>query len=286
MATYEQCSCPLCSAEKPEQSRYKEGEYRIVRCQECKLWYLSPRLTQQAMQEYYARADYFEGGEAGYDSYANQEKSLRMTFAKLLENMSKRGIGGGSLLEVGCGYGYFLDEATKYFSKRVGTDYSEGAAKKSMQFADQVYVGGVDAVPSGEMFDCIVALHVVEHVYEPRSFIDALYSRLKPGGFMLFAVPDMGSWWRHAMGTNWPSFKYPEHVSYYDKNTLKQLMSTVNLVDHQSIPYPHAFPVSLVLNKLRLPTIPGLANRTLWMPATTVAFTARKPTEVALRAAA
>ena len=79
------------------------------------------------MREHYMKEDYFEGGEAGYDSYADQEASLRMTFRRLLSELSERGICGGSVLDVGCGYGYFLSEASDHFSKRFGTDFSAGA---------------------------------------------------------------------------------------------------------------------------------------------------------------
>lgn len=286
MSNYELSNCPLCGHGEARASRFHQGDFRIVSCQACELWYLSPRLTQSAMEEHYARADYFEGGDSGYDSYASQEMPLRLTFRQLLQNLQNRGICGGSVLDVGCGYGYFLDEADKFFEFRAGTDYSDGALQRAKKSANQVFQGGVDSVPQDLKFDCIVALHVVEHVYEPRSFVDSLYDRLKPGGTLVLAAPDMGSWWRPMMGSRWPSFKYPEHVVYYDKRTLTRLMTTVNLVDHQSIPYPHAFPINLVLKKLGLPTFSAIGNRALWMPATTVAIAARKPVVEVGRAAA
>jgi 2-polyprenyl-3-methyl-5-hydroxy-6-metoxy-1,4-benzoquinol methylase len=238
------------------------------------------------MQQHYARADYFEGGESGYDCYASQEEALRATFRRLLDAMSRRGMCGGSVLDVGCGYGYFLQEAAAYFSNRLGTDYSEGALDRARRHADAVYLGGADDVPVELQQDCIVALHVVEHVYDPRRFVAELFRRLKPGGTLLLAAPNMGSWWRHAMGRRWPSFKYPEHVAYYDRRTLQQLMATVVPESLQSIPYPHAFPVNLVLQKLRLPRLDLLNGRSMWLPATTVAIAARKPGSNARRAAA
>ena len=286
MTTQETCNCPLCGHDSQKASGFKQGEFSIVRCGKCNLYYLSPRLSQAAMEQHYANANYFEGGDSGYDSYASQETPLRMTFRRLLENLSRRGMCGGSILDVGCGYGYFLDEAADYFEWRGGTDYSEGALQRARPRADQVFLGGVESVSSHLKFDCVVALHVVEHVYDPKSFVESLYDRLNPGGHLLLAAPDMGSWWRPLMGQYWPSFKYPEHVVYYDKTTLEQLMSIVDLMDHKSIPYPHAFPLNLVLSKLRLPALSMLANRAVWMPATTVAIAARKPTSNSMRAAA
>ncbi|OYP38919.1 class I SAM-dependent methyltransferase [Rhodopirellula sp. MGV] len=286
MGQYESTCCPLCKNDSSEPTKYSEGALKIVRCQNCRLWYLSPRLTEDAMLEHYMKADYFEGGDSGYDSYAAQEESLRMTFRRLLGEMSKRGMCGGSVLDIGCGYGYFLQEAEGYFRQRYGTDYSAGALAQAKWFVDKVYQGGIDDVPEEEQFDCVVAFHVIEHVYDPTTFVNSLYRRLKPGGTMILAAPDMGSWWRPLMGLKWPSLKYPEHVVYYDNKTLKLLMETVPLESHQSMPYPHAFPLNLVFNKLRLPEFPEFGKRAVWMPATTVAIAAKKPLAEEVRVAA
>jgi hypothetical protein len=71
------------------------------------------RLIEIAMQEVYREPSYYEGGESGYadTSYAAQEFALRAMFQRLLQNLAKRGLTGGDLLEVGCGYGHLLDEA-------------------------------------------------------------------------------------------------------------------------------------------------------------------------------
>jgi SAM-dependent methyltransferase len=82
---------------------------------------------------------YFEGGEVGYSSYVDQEASLRATFRRFLLNLEKRNLTKGALLEVGCGYGYFLNEAKGFFDFRIGTDFSRRAVKEARLRADYVY---------------------------------------------------------------------------------------------------------------------------------------------------
>jgi len=67
------------------------------------------------MQEAYRQPSYYEGGACGYadTSYTAQESALRATFKRLLHNLATRRLTGGTLLEVGCGYGYLLDEVQK-----------------------------------------------------------------------------------------------------------------------------------------------------------------------------
>ena len=229
------------------------------------------------MQDHYEAASYFEGSDAGYNSYEHQEQSLRLTFRALLGQLERRGLTGGRLLEVGCGYGYFLDEARESFSRREGTEMSPTACKRARLYADSIHIGGIDRVPPNEQFDCIVALQVIEHVYDPVAFTQELMARLAVGGTLVLSTPDMGSFWRLLMGNRWASFKYPEHVAFYDADTLSALMRLAGLDALARLPHPHAFPAGEVLAKLGIPSgrrwLPGC----LWVPATTVALAGKKP---------
>ena len=69
-------------------------------------------------------------------------------------------------LEVGCGYGFLLDEAKPYFDYRAGIDFS-GAVKSASERADRVYQGDLDIIPDEERFDCIILVSVIEHVHKP-----------------------------------------------------------------------------------------------------------------------
>jgi len=94
------------------------------------------------MHAHYVDDAYFEGGTAGYSSYQAQESTLRPTFRRFLAELDRRGMTGGRLLEVGCAYGFFLDEARGHFAHRTGTDYSPAALEKASSRADHVILGG------------------------------------------------------------------------------------------------------------------------------------------------
>jgi len=40
-----------------------------------------------------------------------------------MKELHKRNVTGGKLLEIGCGFGFLLDEAKNYFDYRIGTDF-------------------------------------------------------------------------------------------------------------------------------------------------------------------
>ena len=274
-------ACPLCASDGRQFPFRLHGPYSVAHCTACGLYYLHPRLIENAMQQAYRESSYYEGGACGYadTSYIAQESALRATFKRLLRNLAKRGLTGGDLLEIGSGYGYLLDEARLFFNRRVGTEFSSKGAEIARATGVEVFVGGIEQVPPGAKFDCVVATQVIEHVYEPLSFVKRLANYTKPGGHIILATPDIGGVLRKFMGRRWPSFKAPEHVIYFDFRTLSSLMSQAGLDRVRRFPYPHAFPVGLIAAKFGFALPPLLAHLKIWVPATTVAAYARVPNE-------
>jgi SAM-dependent methyltransferase len=225
------------------------------------------------MQEAYRQSSYYEGGACGYadTSYTAQESALRATFKRLLHNLADRRLTGGTLLEVGCGYGYLLDEARAYFDRRAGTEFSLEGAEIARATGAEVFVGGIEQISTERKFDTVVAVQVIEHVYQPLTFVKQLVNHTQPGGHVIIATPDIGGALRKAMGRYWPSFKAPEHVGYFDFRTLSRLMEKAELSDIHQLPYPHAFPLGLITAKfgLNITSAPGCLK--VWVPATTVA---------------
>ena len=273
----EACACPLCSATEARQLE-QFGDFKVLHCQ-CDFVYQSPRLKEDAIKAYYEQSSYYSGEGAGYLDYAKQEYGLRKTFRALLNNLQSHGCSGGSLLEIGCGWGYLLDEAKQYFSLRWGTDYNQEAASVAAQFSDKVIVGGLEELrATEEQFDCIVLNQVIEHVYDPIEFSRSVRAILKPNGHVVMATPNINSPIRFIMGKKWPSYKVPEHVSYFSQATLARMMRDAGLVEVQPIPYPHAFPLSLIASKFGLTLPKSLGELCVWVPTTTVCCVAKNPT--------
>jgi 2-polyprenyl-3-methyl-5-hydroxy-6-metoxy-1,4-benzoquinol methylase len=272
-AKIEYPACPVCGSDQRQFPFRLHAPYSVARCTECGFHYLYPRLIETAIQEAYRQSSYYEGGTCGYadTSYTAQESALRATFKRLLNNLVRRGLTGGDLLEIGCGYGYLLDEARSLFARRVGTEFSPQAAEIARATAAEVFVGGIEQVRPERKFDCTVATQVIEHVYEPLTFIKQLASYTKAGGHIIVATPDIGGVLRRAMGRRWPSFKAPEHVLYFDFRTLSELMQRAGLTNICRISYPHAFPMGLIAAKFGFTLPPLLARLKVWVPATTVA---------------
>jgi len=274
-APLEAPACPLCGSAEGGALVRQIDPYAVRRCA-CGLLFLSPRLAESAMREDYERLDYFEGGGTGYASYAAQEATLRSTFRGLLRGMRRHGLTGGRLLEVGCAYGYFLEEAQGSFSHRAGTDYSPEALARASGRADALILGGPSDVPR-EPFDCAACIHVIEHVYDPVPWLVEIRERLRPGGWLVLATPDAGSRWRPLMRSRWPFYKVPEHVTYFDRSSMTRLMLAAGFEAVRSLPYPSIFPLGLAVQKLGASLPQALARLPVRLPGATLCLAARRP---------
>jgi SAM-dependent methyltransferase len=271
----ERPACPLCGADDPTVPVLSSPPYAVVRCIACGLLYLSPRLGEQHMRGDYGRIEYFEGGGSGYASYGAQEATLRSTFRGLLQEMRRRGMCGGRLLEVGCAYGFFLDEAGPHFSERVGTDYSPEALARADGRAERLVLGGPEVLPLGEPFDCATCIHVIEHVYRPVEWLREIRRRLVPGGWLVLATPDAGAFWRPLMGRRWPFYKAPEHVTLFRRATLVRLLAASGFGRPVELAYASYFPLGLAADKLRLRVPRAWRDMPVLLPRTTVCLAAR-----------
>jgi SAM-dependent methyltransferase len=137
------------------------------------------------------RSDYFTTlyGAAPAQTVADRFRD------RLLRALVRRYHDPGRLLEVGCGFGYFLQGFDRTWALH-GTDISAHAARVAsarLPHAHVVAADVQDGIPFGGMFDVIVAVNVMEHLPEPRRGMQAISDHLRTGGIFVAHLPTISS---------------------------------------------------------------------------------------------
>ena len=214
--------CPICTAGTMRLTAVKNG-HAILRCNVCGVGQTSPRGFDPT--KYYTRA-YFEGDRNdGYANYGQSEAVLRDEFARLVEELREVAPIGGSLLEVGCAYGFFLKEAQKYWRVH-GLEISADAVQRCHEYGlTSVHQGVADKGSLSELpsLQAVVMLDVIEHLVDPVQTIELCRRKLIPGGVLMLTTGDYGSLLARLLGTRWRLMTPPQHLWFFTEAGFRAL---------------------------------------------------------------
>lgn len=133
---------------------------------------------------------------------------------------------GADVLEVGCGTGNFLE-----LLESIGTHAVTGLESNAVA-ADMASTKGLSImthatdVPASA-YDVVCAFQVLEHIVDPREFVEYMCSRLKTSGRLIVAVPNNDGFVGRDMRL--PLNMPPHHVTRWGESTLRQLCSVLPL---------------------------------------------------------
>jgi SAM-dependent methyltransferase len=167
---------------------------------------------------------YFAGGE--YADYRGQEPAIRRSMRRHLTQMSRYQRPGGALLEVGCAYGFFLDEARGQFDRVKGVDVAEGAIDHARdRLGLDASVADFPSLETSDRFDAICMWDTIEHVPEPDRFVAKAHELLVPGGHLFITTGDIDSLNARLRGAKWRQIHPPTHLNYFSRRTLELMLA-------------------------------------------------------------
>jgi 2-polyprenyl-3-methyl-5-hydroxy-6-metoxy-1,4-benzoquinol methylase len=129
------------------------------------------------------------------------------------------------LIDVGCGIGYFLEEAKKRGWEVYGTEYTDEAISICRSKGITMHQGALNPTnyANGE-FDVVTSFEVIEHINNPVEEMQYFNRLLRQGGAAYITTPNFDALERYVLREKYNVISYPEHLSYYTKNTLNRLM--------------------------------------------------------------
>jgi SAM-dependent methyltransferase len=137
----------------------------------------------------------------------------------------------GSLLDLGCSSGSFLESLRGEPWKLYGIEMSVDCAKRAeARTGAKVFVGDILEAPfPPESFDVITCFDVLEHLYEPTRVMAKITEWLKPGGIFYVFVPNIDSAEARVFGSYWCGLELPRHLFHYSPTSLRYLAKSVGL---------------------------------------------------------
>ncbi|MGC4065893.1 MAG: class I SAM-dependent methyltransferase [Polyangiaceae bacterium] len=223
--------CWICGSTEAPRSLYTlefpdqgyPGEFRLHRCKECGVVFNSPRLTESALAKLYEK-NYYLFLERPADAVHRISSLFSATLRELIE---RNGIEPRDALEIGSAKGYLLALLREHGWTVRGVELSQHAsAFASCELGLSIFNGTIEAYAANAErpdFDLVYSTDVIEHVPDPRTFVQALGKVVKPGGYLLLGTPNGSADGIDINGPMWGGFN-PFHIWFFTRSCLARLL--------------------------------------------------------------
>lgn len=226
-------ACPICLSHniskdfQAKDNTVTNDIFWVWKCENCSAKFTQDVAGEEGIGRYYQSDNYVSHSDTKkglINSLYHNVRSFTLGIKRklIIKETSKT---NGSLLDVGCGTGAFINAMKIAGWSVTGLEPDSTAAQK----AESLY-GIKPKSPtalfdfSGELFDAITMWHVLEHVHRLDDYILQFKKILKPGGVLVIAVPNHTSYDAAFYKENWAAYDVPRHLYHFSPQSMACLM--------------------------------------------------------------
>lgn len=245
--------CPFCDDANSASAFEKDG-FRYVECGVCGSLYASPRPGPTLLREYLENSEAVEFWSTHFYRQTADARRAHMfrpraERIRTLADQYQLDL-TATCADVGAGYGLFLLEleALSRFGSLVAVEPDARLASVCAGHGFTVVEKWVEELEREELVvDLAVAFEVLEHVYQPLTFLKAAARMLRPGGLLFFSTLaasgfDIQVLWEHSR-----SVSPPQHLNFPSITGVETLIQRAGL-EIVEISTPGQLDVDIVRN--------------------------------------
>jgi 2-polyprenyl-3-methyl-5-hydroxy-6-metoxy-1,4-benzoquinol methylase len=216
---------------------------QILRCLECGLIFMRPKLSMTELVGEYA--------DAVDPVYLEHIRARETTFRYNLGQVRRHIRPSDRILEIGSYCGAFLKVAREEGLDIVGVEPSAWAAEVSKDVSDaKVFCGTVDELPTEQRsFDVVVAWDVLEHFGDPVEELRKINALLSERGTLLFSTLMIDNWFPKMLGKHWP-WLMDMHLFYFTESTIRNVLAETGFEIVEDGTYCHVVTAEYLMSKL------------------------------------
>lgn len=207
--------------------RITRQPFHIVECRRCRLLRLDPWPAPAELGRYYPDNYWFSGDEDCASRLAEAYRRLVLgDHVRFVRRAIEASGEDGLVLDVGCGGGLFPRMLRERGHRAAGLDFSCDAAVIAWRRNGvPVVCASLSRAPFADNSCAAVTMfHVLEHLYEPGSYLESAHRLLKPGGRLVVQVPNAASWQFFLLGEKWTGLDVPRHLIDFRTRDLETLL--------------------------------------------------------------
>lgn len=228
--------CVACRARAAVPQFTKHG-FDFSLCGKCGTLYQAPRPPIAAFERFYQDSVSSRfWAEEFFPAVAEKRRDsiFRPRVERLLDLCRERSIEVGSLVEVGSGFGIFLEEwrkrspGTRLLAIEPSAKMAEVCRGKGFEVEEHIVenVRGRDGAA-----DLLVCFEVLEHVYDPVEFVRILGRLVRPGGYVFVSTLGVDGFDIQTLWQSSNSISPPHHINFLSVEGFRRCFELAGLVD-------------------------------------------------------
>ena len=209
----------------------QENGFVSKKCPFCNLIYISPRPTQEKIIDLYGHDNAYVSAQDHLGGEFSKRLAAKHVLKIILKHKAR-----GTLLEIGSGAGFFLDEAKKIGFKPHGIEpnirlknFIETGLKipcESSFFSQKSFnkkaKKGV-AFHECSTFDLIYHCDVISHFHDPIKEFRTMHKKLNNDGILVFETGNLGDIDKKYFDYI-EKLQYPDHLFFFSEKNLNMLL--------------------------------------------------------------
>lgn len=219
--------CPICGSGDYRKWKIIKN-WQVVKCSECGMQYVNPAPSDAILTEAYGypkekynvffQSDYIGSAEILNFTMESQVQNCKKNL-KVINNFFPQ---KGAVLELGCSGGKFLELAKEDGWRTAGVDPGNWGFDEERDAELNIARRSLfDAALKKESFDVIFMSSVLEHLPNPKEYLDYLKGLLKPGGrIFIMGLPNVNSLTILLGIDRWIGNHPPLHMLYFSPETI------------------------------------------------------------------
>jgi len=220
-------NCPACNNEKFTIFCKKDG-FSFFTCNDCNTVFMNPRPSQNLLHEFYeVSQNYIYWKNIIFPATEKiRRKNIFKPRAKMVADISKNaGFDGGTLLEVGSGYGLFCEEIEKTgcFKRIIAIEPTVDLSAHCKKLGFEVIQQPIEMLEDKNIADVIASFEVIEHLFCPNLFINKCKNLLNPKGLLILTCPNIFGFDIVQLGAKSHTINH-EHLNYFNPDSIKLLL--------------------------------------------------------------
>ncbi len=261
MAKFNVLICPVCSNNNFSPflnctDYFVSGEeFQIKKCNSCGFKITENIEDEENIGSYYQSEEYISHSNTSKglvnSIYHSVRKYMLDRKRALVEKVSKKE--KGSILDIGTGTGFFINEMRQKGWATTGTEKSNEAREFSKnEFGLNIFPTEQLFKFKDSMFDVITLWHVLEHIHKLSENLVTFNNMLKKDGKLIIAVPNSSSYDAKHYSKYWAAYDVPRHIWHFEPEQMELLGKKFGftLLGIRSMPFD-SFYVSMLSEKYK-----------------------------------